>query len=166
MKKSHNDFREQFEKYKFLVPLGFCLAICFFILTEGGSGSKIFLCLAVMILFCFSIKHHWKMSRDKNYKKRYSQYQKEQKKLPWALRERTPGYDQLIFLITMISFIIGICLLFSFFSSGLSLKEWKISYLIVGSIFLSIFSFFFVSYYLVIYRFRNHNPKKKISQNN
>lgn len=158
-KKISSNFKEKFEKIKFLIPLMVGLVIVYFICATDAFDSKVMMSLGVMFLLSFRINHHWKMGRNEKYREWYIEYKKEQKELPWAMRDRHPNFDQMIFLISLLCIIIGGGFLANFFYGGFVFQKWNFSYLVLAVFFLLIFSFFFVSYYLVIYRFRNYRPK-------
>ena len=156
---NENQKKNSLKKYKFLVPLIIGLVIVYFICATDVFDSKILMSLGVMFLLSFRVNHYWKMGNNEKYREWYIEYKKEQKKLPWALWDRHPNFHQMIFLISLLSIVIGVGLLVNFLYNGIVIEKWEPFYLVAGSIFLLIFSFFFVSYYLVIYRFRNYHPK-------
>ena len=156
---NENQKKNSLKKYKFLVPLIIGLVIVYFICATDVFDSKILMSLGVMFLLSFRVNHYWKMGNNEKYREWYIEYKKEQKKLPWALRDRHPRVDYTINALALFSFIIGGGFLANFFYGGFVFQKWNFSYLVLAVFFLLIFSFFFVSYYLVIYRFRNYHPK-------
>ena len=139
MKKSSNNFREKFEKIKFLVPLIIGLVIVYFICATDVFDSKVMMSLAVMGLTVYRTIHEWRVVYDSDYSKRHRKILEKEMRKPWYERTKNYPLECAVFLVMTLSLIAVIGLTFTFCRDGFFTQNWDTSRLILAITSLVIF---------------------------
>ena len=139
MKKSSNNFKEKFEKIKFLVPLIIGLVIVYFICATDVFDSKVMMSLAVMGLTVYRTIHEWRVVYDSDYSKRHRKILEKEMRKPWYARTSNYPLERGVFLIMTLSLISAAGLAFTFCRNGFLTQNWNSSQLILAVISLIIF---------------------------
>ena len=131
--------KEKFKKFIFLIPLIVGLLVVFLIETNQEKlKHPTYLSFLLIVLILLSMKHLWKMSRNKEYKQEFYEFVSEEKKKKWHKRRWNLDSASTLGSLILALPIASVCFIYGFFRDGFLYGNWSSIVIIMAFVFLLI----------------------------